>query len=518
MYVYLPFSDRYYISLNKVTQGLQDLNETRVARLNAFWTLAGQLEKSYLTNSVNHTANLLNEIPRNEPRLDSMMFLQHNASQSQEPGNMAFEPSPVWHDDAAIVTDEAAKVFLRNLLGKTKGQIRELRVEADKKKREVESSRKIRENIQRGKDNRSEVDIVRSIFHMQESLHEVERKWLTAEVETSTIISVAGDLSIGAQNHNFRSQTFKIPTNCDLCGERIWGLSAKGFDCRDCGYTCHSKCQMKVPPECPGEQSKEDKKKLKVERQEQASAMPAVGVDSSAASTTAPSLTRQNTMNSLSSGYAASTARSVSNVATQPTPETSADTAPAPAATKPAPAKTHRVLAAPPTSFMSGPPTTDTSAKSKEPRGKMLYPYQATGEDEVTVQDGANVTIVEPDGKPARLLQKSEKPQLIALQMDLDGCVSVPGPERALFQPPTSKPRQLHRQSHQPVPAAPTDQDPSTLPPRSRSLEVPQRPSASGRLWHRGEAPRSCSTSKRCMTTRLEVKWSGRWQRAIGLC
>lgn len=386
----------------EVLNGLQDLNETRVKRLNAIWIHAGQLEKSSLTNSVNHTTNLLNEIPRNDPRLDSMMFLQHNVTQSQEPGDMGFEPSPVWHDDATIITDEAAKVFLRNVLGKSKSSVRELRVEADKKKREVETGQRTRQNIQQGKDNRNEVDIVRSIFYLQETLHEVERKWLTAEVETSTIISVAGDISMGAKNHNFRSQTFKIPTNCDLCGERIWGLSAKGFDCRDCGYTCHSKCQMKVPAECPGEQSKEDKKKLKIERQEQAGSVPAVDLDSPATSAAAPSLTRQNTMNSLSSGYAASTARSVSttNVAAQPTPESPAEAAPEPvAATKPAAAKRNRVLAPPPSAYTAAPPPVNTPApsKSSDPRGKMLYAYQATGDDEVTVQDGDDVAIIDPD-------------------------------------------------------------------------------------------------------------------------
>ncbi|CAI7610007.1 unnamed protein product [Penicillium pancosmium] len=384
----------------EVLNGLQDLNQTRVKRLNALWTLAGQLEKSYLTNSVNHTTNLLNEIPRNDPRLDSMMFLQHNVTQSQEPGDTTFEPSPVWHDDATIIIDDAAKVFLRNVLGKSKSSVRELRVEADKKKREVETGQRVRENIQQGKDNRNEVDIVRSIFYLQETLHEVERKWLTAEVETSTIISVAGDLSMGAKNHNFRSQTFKIPTNCDLCGERIWGLSAKGFDCRDCGYTCHSKCQMKVPAECPGEQTKEDKKKLKTERQEQAGAVPTIDLETSATSAAAPSLTRQNTMTSLSSGYAASTARSVSasNVATQPTPESPAEAPPEPVAeTKPAAAKRHRVLAPPPSAYTAPPVSAPSPSKSSDPKGKMLYAYQATGDDEVTVQDGDNVTIVEPD-------------------------------------------------------------------------------------------------------------------------
>lgn len=327
------------------------------------------------------------------------MFLQHNAIQSQEPANMEFEPSSIWHDDSAIITDDAAKVFLRNVLGKSKAQVRELRVEADKRKRNVDSSRQIRQEIRQGKDGRSEIDIVRNIFQWQESLNEVDRKWLTAEVETSTIISVAGDLSLGAQNHNFRSQTFKIPTNCDYCGDRIWGLSAKGFDCQDCGYTCHSKCQMKVPAECPGEQSKEEKKKLKGVRQEQAGSAPTIDLESSTASATAPSLTRQNTMNSLSSGYAASATRSVSNVATQPTPEDQPVDAPAPVAeTKPNAGRKHRVMAPPPSAYVSAPPPMESSAPSKA-RGKMLYPYEAAGADELNVRDGQEVTIIEPDGK-----------------------------------------------------------------------------------------------------------------------
>ncbi|KAJ5520377.1 hypothetical protein N7463_000830 [Penicillium fimorum] len=392
----------YHEYVPEVIDGLQNLNETRVAKMNVMWSHAAQLEKASLSNSTEHIAKLLVEIPRNNPRLDSLMFLQHNATQSQEPANLVFEPSPVWHDDATIVIDEAAKVFLRNVLTKSKAQIHELRVESDRKKREVEGSKKVRENIQHGKDNRNELDVVRSMFYIQESLHEVDRKWVTAEVETATIMAVAGDLSLGAQNHNFRSQTFKIPTNCDLCGERIWGLSAKGFDCRDCGYTCHSKCQMKVPPECPGEQTKEEKKKLKALRQEQAGAMPAVDIGTPTASSAAPSLSRQNTMNSLSSGYAASTTRSVSNIATQPTPEVPAEEPPTPVAqTKPAAAapKRNRVLAPPPTAYMTAPPPNDSGmgSRSKEPRGKMLYAYQATGADEVSVEDGDEVVILQPD-------------------------------------------------------------------------------------------------------------------------
>lgn len=330
---------------------------------------------------------------------------------------MQFEPSPVWHDDASMIIDDPAKVFLRNLQGKSKGQLREIKTEADRKRNEVENGKRVRQSVREGKDNRDEVDVVRAIFAMQEDFHQLDRKRLTAEIEVSTITSVVGDLSFGAKNHNFRQQTFKIPTNCDLCGERIWGLSAKGFDCRDCGYTCHSKCEMKVPAECPGEQTKEEKKKLKVERQEAASSSPVVTTPATSTSTAElPALSRRDTMNSLSSGYSASaTTKSTSalsgtlpangSLAELPGEESAPPApapAPAPAVKKPTPARKNRVLAPPPAQYVSAPPprtsTDSPKASSSEPKGKMMYPYQANGEDEISVDESLEVIIVEPDG------------------------------------------------------------------------------------------------------------------------
>lgn len=327
---------------------------------------------------------------------------------------MAFEPSPVWLDDDLMATDETAKVFLRNVLGKSKGQLRELKQNVDKKKTEVDNVKRLRHKIKEGKDNRDEVEVVRAIFSMQEDLHEIESKRLIAEVETITITTAVGDVSVGAQNHNFKLQTFKIPTNCDLCGERIWGLSAKGFDCRDCGYTCHSKCEMKVPAECPGEQSKEEKKKLKAERQAGSSIAPPPSNGSHLNGVSElPALSRSNTMNSLSSGYAVSANRSVSALSSKPADE---DTSPDGGASQPTISKVpatrrNRIVAPPPTQYVSdaAPAEMNGTGRSStshptQPRGKMLYAYQAVGEGEVSVEEGQEVTIVEPDGKLEYLL------------------------------------------------------------------------------------------------------------------
>ena len=356
------------------------------------------------------------EIPRNDPSLDSQMFIQHNLVQWQEPSDLVFEPSPVWLDDNAMATNGTARVFLRNVLGRSKGQLHELKQDVDKKRREVESARRIRRDIKEGRDKRDEVELVKATFALQENLHEAERKRLTAEVEIATITDAVGDVSLGAQNHNFKPQTFKIPTNCDLCGERIWGLSAKGFDCRDCGYTCHSKCEMKVPAQCPGEQNKDEKKKLKAERQASSNvAVPSTnGASYPDHASELPALSRTNTMNSLSSGYAASANRSVSGLplrapSDEPNPDHSVSQT---TGTKSGTTRRNRIVAPPPTHYLSELPVelnhTSSTSNLREPRGKMIYPYQATSEGELTVEEGQEVTVLEPDGKKCLITQSQD--------------------------------------------------------------------------------------------------------------
>ncbi|AEO62435.1 uncharacterized protein THITE_2106586 [Thermothielavioides terrestris NRRL 8126] len=396
----------YHEYLPQVMDSLQDLSEFRTLRLNGLWSLAAKLEATMLQQSAGVIDHLSQEITRNQPHLDSMMYIRHNMGTFQEPANKVFEPSPVWHDDGAMIVDETAKIYLRNLLNKSKSQLGELRREADKKRREVEAVRRVKEKIRDGTEQKDEVAVVSQLFALQEDLHQVDRKRITVEVEVSTITSTVGDVTLGAKNHNFKSQTFKIPTNCDLCGERIWGLSAKGFDCRDCGYTCHSKCEMKVPAECPGEQSKEERKKLKQERQEAANALvkPSSGPPEHVAEL--PGLSRSDTVTSGKSGYAASSQRSMTGPLS-PADETPPDV---PSATRPtstaAPsagagaARKHRVIAPPPAAYVSelpGSTPNGSSQASEQQKAKMLYAFEAGGPGELSVPEGRDLVILEPD-------------------------------------------------------------------------------------------------------------------------
>lgn len=394
----------YHEYVPEVMDSLQDLSEFKTTKLNSLWTVATNLESDMLQQSNGMVQHQGTEILRNLPHLDSMMYIQHNMGAFNEPADKHFEASPVWHDDGTMVVDETAKVFLRNVLGKSKSQLGELRREVDKKRREVENVKQLKQRVREGKEKKDEVEVVRMLFQMQENLHSIDRQRLTAEVETSTITSVVGDVTLGAKNHNFKGQTFKIPTNCDLCGERIWGLSAKGFDCRDCGYTCHSKCEMKVPPDCPGEQSKDERKKLKAERQDAANKLlkPSATMTSVHSNNSdAPELTRSNTMTSLSSHSARPSISGSASGQLSPTEETPPDAGrpSVSSATTTGSVPKRRIMAPPPAAYIKDSGAETNGGVKEEKKGKMLYAFEASGEGELTVQDGRDVVLLEPDGK-----------------------------------------------------------------------------------------------------------------------
>lgn len=164
---------------------------------------------------------------------------------------------------------------------------------------------------------------------------------------------------------------------------------------------------MKVPAQCPGVLDKAAKKALKEEKKASIAVAPANGGDSGA------SLSRSNTMNSLSSSYASgggvalgpqrmgskmakSAAPSAvsANTSSSSLNTTVAAAATTVAATAPAPRR-NRVIAPPPERYIAAPPPEPVG--KDEIMGKMIYTYAANGEGEISVEGGQEVVIVEPD-------------------------------------------------------------------------------------------------------------------------
>lgn len=150
------------ITFSKGPQSLQDLNETRVTKLNSLWTLSCQLDATCRQNSLDHLSTTITQITRNIPSLNSAMFLRHNTGGWNEPKDFDFEPSPVWHDTDDIITDELATVFLRNLLGKSRRGLEAAKAVVESKQREVQGLQKTRDQLKYDEESaQKEIDVTR---------------------------------------------------------------------------------------------------------------------------------------------------------------------------------------------------------------------------------------------------------------------------------------------------------------------------------------------------------------------
>ena len=88
------------------------------------------------------------------------MFVRHNAGSWSEPPEFVFEASPIWHDDPEIVTDEYAKVFLRNMVTKSREGLSKIQGTVTLKHQEVD---KLRASVQ-GSQDREAVSNVLSLI------------------------------------------------------------------------------------------------------------------------------------------------------------------------------------------------------------------------------------------------------------------------------------------------------------------------------------------------------------------
>ena len=91
------------------------------------------------------------------------MFVQHNRAPWNEPVDFAFEPSPIWHDDSDIVTDEYAKVFLRNMVSKSREGLSKIQGNVALKQQEIE---KLRGAMQSSKDQEAAISVCSSVIRL----------------------------------------------------------------------------------------------------------------------------------------------------------------------------------------------------------------------------------------------------------------------------------------------------------------------------------------------------------------
>ncbi|KAK9466831.1 hypothetical protein V1512DRAFT_262450 [Lipomyces arxii] len=260
--------DKYYFQdVPSLLDSMQDLNEARVRKLNFIWSQSTSLETSCFQRCIEHMDQATQAIGRNDPVLDSAMFMRHNAVPDwAPPPDFLYEPSPIWHDDDKMITDDSAKTYLRNKIAKSRRGIQELRSTVEQQRKEIENLYELREQSIKDSTKGNFDEVFTKLITIQQDAALSDSKRIMLEVEVETVEMVVGDIVRGTKPHDFKSVSFTIPTTCLLCNETVWGLTRRGYKCRDCGYTCHARCEMKVPADCSGMKvSKKKKNKQSVD-------------------------------------------------------------------------------------------------------------------------------------------------------------------------------------------------------------------------------------------------------------
>ncbi|OBA19881.1 FCH-domain-containing protein [Metschnikowia bicuspidata var. bicuspidata NRRL YB-4993] len=109
--------DKYYFQdLPELLDYFQDLNESRVGIMNKLLKNASIIER----NSNDKVKELLHEIDvtieENNPKLDTAMFIKHNAVAWKEPQDFYFIPCDFWHDNESLVVKEPELTELKRRL------------------------------------------------------------------------------------------------------------------------------------------------------------------------------------------------------------------------------------------------------------------------------------------------------------------------------------------------------------------------------------------------------------------
>ncbi|KAG5418162.1 BZZ1 [Candida metapsilosis] len=106
----------YYQDVPEILDYLQELNEDRVALMNKILKNANIVERNSL-DKVKEKLHLIdNTIDQNNPKLDVAMFIKHNTVDWAEPQDFYFIPCSFWHDDESLVIKEPELTELKKRL------------------------------------------------------------------------------------------------------------------------------------------------------------------------------------------------------------------------------------------------------------------------------------------------------------------------------------------------------------------------------------------------------------------
>ncbi|ODQ46551.1 hypothetical protein PICMEDRAFT_16415 [Pichia membranifaciens NRRL Y-2026] len=196
----------YYQDTPELLDGLQDLNEAKVSKVNSIWLSSSILEKESNEKISKFVDAIDVVVKQNLPKLDTAMFVKHNMANWVEPVDFNYIPSQIWHDDEKMIVNDATLTSLKIKLNNACSTYETYTSICNDEKQSVEELL-----VQRNKlvgDTFNEVQIkspadyqcfedllIKSIQNLQKFTND-DTKRVMAEVEIETIQGSTGDIDM----------------------------------------------------------------------------------------------------------------------------------------------------------------------------------------------------------------------------------------------------------------------------------------------------------------------------------
>ncbi|KAI9294262.1 hypothetical protein K502DRAFT_324908 [Neoconidiobolus thromboides FSU 785] len=241
----------YTMDVPELLNFYQTLNEYWMEHIKSFWFHYIQLESNCFNDSKLNLDNLKLSVNKVDKKLESKSFINNNPSNWAPPGDFQFTSFGQFAEDNQLIDEYSSKVYLFNKMNKNEMELNEMKNQILQKQEEVEQL----------KLEYSQFDLNPSLENNGEQIYEkLSETWrelvilknqeLTSLTENQLISNSIGQYNLNGIKHDFKTTSFTIPTTCDYCENSIWGLNRHGSTCKDCKYNCHANCEFKVPPNC----------------------------------------------------------------------------------------------------------------------------------------------------------------------------------------------------------------------------------------------------------------------------
>lgn len=215
-----------------------------------FWNEYIELEINCLNDSREHLESIATAVSMINKKTESALFISCHPSQFSIPGDFEFQSYSEFTEDDSLIDEEASKVFLFNKMKKAQNLLESLDVEIITKEKELEGLYNLFNAYLDNPATGDSDEIRENLFEIWRDLVLSRNIQLTNRTDVEVISSRLGEDSGDGTSHDFKPSSFTIPTTCDYCDSTIWGLSRHGATCKDCGFNCHAKCELKVSPNC----------------------------------------------------------------------------------------------------------------------------------------------------------------------------------------------------------------------------------------------------------------------------